>query len=73
MAIGQKQKVKRIGGILTVSTPGYFLRCAACGKKMKKDEKALIYLRNGEYTIDAIDHVHTKECDERYKDKYAVK
>ena len=39
---------------------------------MKKGEKALIYLRNAEYTIDAIDHVHKKDCDEKYKEKYAV-
>ena len=73
MEIGQKQNVKRIGVISTIATPGYFLRCAACGKEMKKDEKSLIYLRNGECTIDVIDHVHTKECDEKYKKKYALK
>ncbi len=70
MATGQKQKVKRIGGVFTISTPGYLFTCAVCRKEMKEGEKTLNYLRNAEY---AIDHVHEKGCDEKYKKKYAVK
>ncbi len=70
VATGQKQKVKRIGGVSTVATPGYFLTCAACGKEMKKDEKTLKYIRNAEYEIN---YVHQKGCDEKYREKYAVK
>ena len=70
MVTAQKQKVKRIGGVSTVAAPGYFLRCAACGKKIKKGEKTLTYIRNAEYEIN---YVHEKGCDERYKKKYAVK
>ncbi len=69
MTIGEKQKAKRIGDVLTVAIPGYFLKCETCGKEMKKDEKTVNYVRNAEYTID---HVHKLDCHEKYKTKYAV-
>ena len=70
MAIWQKQRVKRIGRVFTVTTPGYFLKCVVCGKGMKRNEKTLKYIRNAGREID---HVHKKECDEKYKKTYAVR
>ncbi len=70
VATGHKQKASRIKGVFTVTTPGHFLTCVVCRKEMKEGEKTLNYLRNAEY---AIDHVHEKGCDEKYKKKYAVK
>ncbi len=69
MAAGQKQKVSSIGGVFTVISPRYFFRCAVCGKEITAGEKALRYVQNSGY---ATDHVHKKDCDEKYKEKYAV-
>ncbi len=72
-ATGHRQKVSSIGDVFTVVSPRYFFRCAVCGKRMKSGEKALRYVQISGY---ATDHVHEKECDERYKrykEKYAVK
>ncbi len=70
VAIWQNQRVERIGGVFTVTTPGYFLKCAACGKEMKRDDKTLKYVRNAGRKID---HVHEKDCDGKFKMKHAVR